>query len=151
LTTVVTLRPVLTRENLDDMVARAAYLSDDETAYLVASLRPRQAPREGIRKLPAKPIPLHVKRAVRARDGNQCTYVSPDGKRCECRWQLEFDHIDPDSKDREPTVDDLRLRCKPHNIFAAEKRYGRRHMLRCRGREASRTGESALAGESDSE
>jgi 5-methylcytosine-specific restriction endonuclease McrA len=272
---VVTLRPVLTRENLDELVARAAYLSDDETAYLVASLRPGQAPREGIRKLPvpapaaiaatrgpgpvartaapamlalprapdapaprpqrretlqpvsaelyslrvdmtpefkadlerlrqlrshahrdgntgallheavrcaldhygkrvgtvepkrarkprkaapAEPgvppkrraIPLHVRRAVWARDGGQCTYVSPDGKRCDCRWQLELDHIDPDAKDKVPTADDLRLRCRAHNILAAEEHYGRELMLRCRGRPTSRTGESALASESDS-
>jgi 5-methylcytosine-specific restriction endonuclease McrA len=52
LTTAVTLRPVLTRENLDEMVARAAYKTDEETRYLVATLQPRPAPREGIRKLP---------------------------------------------------------------------------------------------------
>jgi 5-methylcytosine-specific restriction endonuclease McrA len=51
LTTAVTLRPVLTRENLDEMVARAAYKTDEETRYLVATLQPRRAPKEGIRKL----------------------------------------------------------------------------------------------------
>jgi 5-methylcytosine-specific restriction endonuclease McrA len=97
-----------------------------------------------------KPIPLNVRRAVWARDGGQCTYVSPDGKRCDCRWQLELDHIDPASKDREPTVDDLRLRSRAHNILAAEEHYGRELMLRYRGRATSRTGESTLASESDS-
>jgi hypothetical protein len=53
LTTAVTLRPVLTRENLDEMVARAAFKTDEETRHLVASLQPRPAPREGIRRLPA--------------------------------------------------------------------------------------------------
>ncbi|HSB18813.1 MAG TPA: HNH endonuclease [Anaeromyxobacteraceae bacterium] len=52
LTTAVTLRPVLTRENLEDMVAQAAYKTDEETRHLVAALQPRPAPREGIRKLP---------------------------------------------------------------------------------------------------
>jgi 5-methylcytosine-specific restriction endonuclease McrA len=51
LTTAVTLRPVLTRENLDEMVARAAYKTDEETRHLVATLQPRPAPKEGIRKL----------------------------------------------------------------------------------------------------
>jgi 5-methylcytosine-specific restriction endonuclease McrA len=52
LTTAVTLRPILTRENLEDIVARAAYKTDEETRYLVATLQPRRAPKEGMRKLP---------------------------------------------------------------------------------------------------
>src|SRR5512146_2800736 len=56
LTTVVTLRPVLTEESLDELVARAAYRTDEETRYLVAMLQPRAAPREGLRKLP-EPAP----------------------------------------------------------------------------------------------
>ncbi len=56
LTPVVTLRPVLTEENLDELVTRAAYRTDEETRYLVATLQPRDAPREGIRKLP-EPAP----------------------------------------------------------------------------------------------
>jgi len=52
LTTAVTLRPVLTPENLDEMVARAAFKTDEETRHLVASLLPRSPPREGIRRLP---------------------------------------------------------------------------------------------------
>jgi len=48
LTTAVTLRPVLTRENLGEMVARAAYKTDEETRHLVATLQPRPAePRTG--------------------------------------------------------------------------------------------------------
>jgi 5-methylcytosine-specific restriction endonuclease McrA len=56
LTTAVTLRPVLTPGNLDEMVARAAFKTDEETKVLVASLRPQPPPREGIRKLP-EPAP----------------------------------------------------------------------------------------------
>jgi hypothetical protein len=56
LTTVVTLRPVLTDENLDEVVARAAFKTDEETKHLVATLMPQPAPKEGIRKLP-EPAP----------------------------------------------------------------------------------------------
>lgn len=52
LTTAVTLRPLLTQQNLDEIVTRAAYKTDEETKHLVATLQPRPAPREGIRKLP---------------------------------------------------------------------------------------------------
>jgi hypothetical protein len=54
LTSAVTLRPVLTRENLDEMVARAAFKTDEETRHLVASLLPRPPPREGIRRCPGR-------------------------------------------------------------------------------------------------
>ena len=52
LSTLALLGPVLTEENADDLVARAAFRTKEEVDHLVASLRPRQAPREGIRALP---------------------------------------------------------------------------------------------------
>src|SRR5512143_52706 len=73
LTTAVTLRPVLTRENLDEIVARAAYKTDEETRHLVATLAPRQAPKEGIRRLPGSaphlPTPAPGAEEGRAGDG----------------------------------------------------------------------------------
>lgn len=266
LTTVVTLRPVLTEENLDEIVARAAHKTDDETRQLVAALQPRQAPKEGIRKLPEpaprlpgpapvavtaavereeappaapeaprdtparepfalappsrppsratlepvssdrwslrvtidgafkdqletlrsllshkvpdgdltavlreavrcavehhgkrrgavkpartqkpatpkpplpgkrQPIPAAVKRAVWERDGGRCTYVSPDGRRCESRWRLELDHIEPSARGGPSTVEGLRLRCRAHNVLHAEETFGRAYMARFRRR-----------------
>jgi hypothetical protein len=59
LTTVVTLRPVLTDGNLDEVVERAAFKTDEETRELVVALAPRPASREGIRRLavPSAPAP----------------------------------------------------------------------------------------------
>ncbi|HSN89838.1 MAG TPA: HNH endonuclease, partial [Anaeromyxobacteraceae bacterium] len=283
LTTAVTLRPVLTRENLEEMVARAAFRTDEETRQLVVSLIPRPAPREEIRKLPEtgperagsaetvearppdgrsaeappteapsvppvntlpcalalaarpasrtamspvsadqwsmrvsvdgafreeietlrcllshripdgnlgavlreavrcaiekhgkrrgavepgrkrkpagpkprplgrrEPVPAEVRRAVWARDGGRCTYVSEDGRRCESRWQLELDHVESAAAGGPSTVENLRLRCRPHNLLHAETTFGREHMARFRraGRPATRTGESTIAGDS---
>ena len=36
-----------------------------------------------------------ARREVLERDGMRCTYVSPDGRRCEARAFLEFDHAQP--------------------------------------------------------
>jgi 5-methylcytosine-specific restriction endonuclease McrA len=58
LTTAVTLRPVLTQENQEDIVALAAYKTDEETRHLVATLQPRAAPKEGTRKLPEPALRL---------------------------------------------------------------------------------------------
>jgi 5-methylcytosine-specific restriction endonuclease McrA len=293
LTTAVTLRPVLTEKNLDEIVARAAYQTDEETRHLVAALQPRAAPREGIRKLPEpalrlpvpastdpipdgptrsteeapgtrvvahespsrieapctpadeaaplaltpprppgrptldpvsadrwslrvtvdgafkeeletlrsllghkipdgnlagvlreavrcavekhgkrrgavqpartrtrppkprpaggrEPIPAGVRRAVWERDGGRCTYVSPDGRRCESRRQLEFDHVESVALGGRSTFENLRLRCKPHNGLHAEEVFGREYMARFKRAQApeSRTGETTIAGDS---
>jgi 5-methylcytosine-specific restriction endonuclease McrA len=291
LTTVVTLRPVLTKENLDEVVARAAFKTDEETRHLVATLLPRPAPREGIRKLPEPtprlvpapepaghaalgepvearagdtdvpltatqplqdapphvrpsfaltasarppsrpalepistdqwsmrvtidaalkgdletlkcllshkvpggdlaevlreavrcaieqhgkrrgavkparerkpverkarpsggrdPIPAAVKRAVWERDGGRCTYVSTEGRRCESRWQLEYDHGEPAARGGPSTIENTRLRCRAHNLLHAEKTFGREHMAKFRRekRSGSRAG-ATIAGES---
>ncbi|MGC3999667.1 MAG: HNH endonuclease [Anaeromyxobacter sp.] len=69
-----------------------------------------------------------VRREVWARDGGCCTYVSPDGRRCCSRWQLELDHIDPEAMGGLPTAANLRLRCRGHNLWAAVQTYGREKM-----------------------
>jgi hypothetical protein len=79
---------------------------------------------------PARSIPAPLRREVWRRDGGRCTFVGPDGHRCDSRWQLQFDHIDAVALagGKTPTAADLRLRCRPHNIFEAERVFGREHM-----------------------
>jgi 5-methylcytosine-specific restriction endonuclease McrA len=54
LTTAALLDPVLTEENADEVVVRAAYMTKAKVEHLVASLQPRTAPRDVVRKLPAR-------------------------------------------------------------------------------------------------
>ncbi len=77
-------------------------------------------------------IPMEVRREVWKRDGGRCTWMAPDGRRCGSRWQLELDHITPRLFGGGATVDNLRLRCKAHNLLYAEQVYGREHMDRFR-------------------
>jgi len=56
-----------------------------------ATTRPRRA-RASMRR---RHVPAYVRRAVWERDQGQCTFVSSDGKRCQARRYLEFDHIHP--------------------------------------------------------
>lgn len=51
LTTVTVLGPVLTPENLDDLVERAAYRTKAEVERLAVGIQPRAAPKDGVRKL----------------------------------------------------------------------------------------------------
>src|SRR5690242_1406146 len=52
LSTAAVLGPVLTEANWAELVGRAAYMTKTGTEQLVASLQPRRAPREGLRRLP---------------------------------------------------------------------------------------------------
>lgn len=72
----------------------------------------------------ARHIPAGVRRAVRARDGERCTFSSDAGRRCEERAGLEFDHIIPVARGGESTVANLRLRCHAHNQLEAERAFG---------------------------
>lgn len=73
-------------------------------------------------------IPAHVKRAVHERDGGRCTFVSAQGHRCESH-DVEFDHIQPVARGGESTVANLRLRCRAHNQYEAERTFGEGFML----------------------
>jgi 5-methylcytosine-specific restriction endonuclease McrA len=70
-------------------------------------------------------IPSALRRAVYARDGGQCSFVSTNGTRCGSRRDLEFDHIVPFARRGAMTLDNLRLMCRPHNALLAERDYGR--------------------------
>jgi len=69
-------------------------------------------------------IPAQVRRAVWERDQGQCTFVSAAGHRCESRRFLEFDHIDPVARGGRATVEGMRLRCRAHNQYEAERMFG---------------------------
>jgi len=69
-------------------------------------------------------IPAHVKRAVRSRDQDQCTFVGTSGRRCSSKRFLEFDHVVELSRGGVATVDGIRLRCRAHNQFTAAQALG---------------------------
>jgi HNH endonuclease len=89
-----------------------------EERKFAATAKPREHPRPTTSR---RHIPARVKRAVRSRDGDRCTFVSRDGRRCEARARLEFDHIDPVARGGQATVGNLRLRCRTHNQLEAER------------------------------
>ncbi|WP_242346431.1 HNH endonuclease [Anaeromyxobacter terrae] len=73
-------------------------------------------------------IPAIVRRAVWKRDGGRCAWVGPNGCRCNSRWKLELDHIQPAALGGPSTIDNLRLVCRAHNLLHAERIFGRTHM-----------------------
>ena len=65
-------------------------------------------------------IPAAVKRKVWARDGGRCAFVGSNG-RCNETGFLEFHHVMPYADGGETSVENLELRCRPHNAYEAAK------------------------------
>ena len=69
-------------------------------------------------------IPEKIKQAIWKRDEGQCSYVSPEGKLCGERNFLELDHVHPWSLGGDSTAENLRLLCRMHNQYRAERTFG---------------------------
>jgi 5-methylcytosine-specific restriction endonuclease McrA len=103
----------------------------------------------------ARHIPKRVKRAVWERDGGQCTFVGNGGHRCGTRRHLEFDHVQPVARGGSSTAENLRLRCRAHNQFEADRAFGEGFMhqkreaalAECAAHEAERKARAKAAAE----
>jgi hypothetical protein len=86
-----------------------------------ATSRPRasRASKEGTRRIQA-----HVVRAVWARDGERCAFVAPDGRRCAETRYLELHHREPHALGGPPTVENISVRCRGHNVYESEMVFG---------------------------
>jgi 5-methylcytosine-specific restriction endonuclease McrA len=73
-------------------------------------------------------IPKALRRFVCERDGGRCAFVSADGHRCESTRRLEIDHIQPVALGGETKPENLRLLCRAHNQYEAERVLGREHV-----------------------
>lgn len=112
-----------------------AVIRETEKRKFGAAIQPReQVPRRA--PAGARGIPADVKRAVWMRDAGQCTFRGSGGRSCAERRFLEFDHIRPVALGGEGGVENLRLRCRTHNQYEAERVFGTEFMVG--RREASR-------------
>jgi 5-methylcytosine-specific restriction endonuclease McrA len=90
-------------------------------------------------------IPHAVRREVLARDGEQCSFVSADGRRCPARGALEFHHQTPHARGGAATADNIQTLCRAHNALLAERDYGRTFMReRIEQRRAAATSATAV-------
>jgi hypothetical protein len=79
---------------------------------------------------PHAPITRVARRAVLERDGLGCCWLDAEGHRCGSNAWLEHDHRHPSGKGGSSAPENLRLLCRAHNRFAAERAYGRDHIER---------------------
>ncbi len=82
------------------------------------------APRSGTASRVKRYVPHEVRRHAVARDGLQCSFISEDGRRCDETRFLEFDHVIPIALGGDST-DGVRVLCRAHNRFEAERLLGR--------------------------
>src|SRR6185295_7489958 len=70
-------------------------------------------------------IPAPVRRQVWERDAARCAYVDDRGHRCRETARLELHHRVAFALGGAATADNLELRCRAHNVLAAEQDFGR--------------------------
>jgi 5-methylcytosine-specific restriction endonuclease McrA len=113
--------------------------------------RPRKPRAKAEARAAGRPrtVPAHVKREVWQRDEGRCAFVSAQGRRCSSHARLEFDHSVPVARGGTSRAEDLRLLCRAHNQFEAERVFGRAFMQRRReAARGERSGRSTRPGTS---
>ncbi len=95
-----------------------------------------KAPRKRLEDADTAPssryIPAPVRRAVWERDSGRCTFVDGHGRRCTECDNLEFHHNDPFARGGDHRPENIRLTCRTHNVYLAERDYGKEVMGRYR-------------------
>jgi 5-methylcytosine-specific restriction endonuclease McrA len=69
-----------------------------------------------------------VNHRVKLRARGQCEFRAPSGRRCTSRYQLEIDHIIPRALGGTSNEGNLRVLCKQHNLYEAERILGTKVM-----------------------
>jgi len=109
---------------------RAAHRSQHAMAAATAASAD-DAPRSESMRRPTR-APSNVSRATRRevleRDGLRCSFRSDDGVQCDARAWLEDDHIHPRARGGSSGAANVRFLCKAHNLWEAERAYGRAHV-----------------------
>ncbi len=117
-----------------------------EKRKFAATSRPQARARKPRAAAPTRFIPAAVRRAVWARDQGRCTFLGETLQRCRSRSFIEFDHIEPVTRGGLATVENLRLRCRTHNQYEAERAFGAGFMIRKRVPDRNQANESAVLG-----
>jgi hypothetical protein len=129
------LRHAIPTGDVAEIVDRAltALLDDLARKKTAATERPRPVPRSPTARR-NRHIAAAVKRGVWVRDGGRCAFVARNGHRCTERAFLEYHHVDPYAAGGEASVENIELRCRPHNGYEAELFFGSEAVRRARAR-----------------
>ena len=109
--------------------ALKAWRAAIEKKRFCATKRPQPAKRP---TAGSRDVSSGVQRQVWQRDDGRCAFVARNGKRCSERSYLEYHHEDPYAIGGEPTIDNISLRCRAHNVYEAELAFGAAAVARSR-------------------
>ena len=115
--------PQRRNERRRERATKSAEMNPSPPAEMTTTNEPTSEPSP-----PAKTsryIPLPVRDAVLARADFQCEYRH-QGRRCSCRTGLQVDHIQPHARGGPNDIQNLRALCPSHNLWFAERHFGRR-------------------------
>ncbi|HEY0464974.1 MAG TPA: hypothetical protein VGC79_12220 [Polyangiaceae bacterium] len=73
-------------------------------------------------------LAIAVRRETYGRDLGQCAFVAADGRRCDARAFLEFDHVRPFARFGAGDAENIRLLCRAHNLLHARNCFGAMHI-----------------------
>jgi len=92
--------------------------------------RKKRVPSVSKPKKRTRHIPQEVRDKVHVRDGGRCTFVSADGVRCSERHDVEVHHVQAFGRGGGHEEGNLRLLCRRHNVYEAEREFGQAHIAR---------------------
>jgi hypothetical protein len=112
--------------DLAEVVDRAMTLlvRELERARFAATPAPRKSASQADPTPSSRQIPDPIRRAVWIRDGEQCTFRDPCGRRCPARERLEFHHKTPFARGGDHSESNITLRCAAHNAHQADLDFG---------------------------
>lgn len=119
-------RPRVKKANAEPATTRGAQDADDATARSVGPLARTRA--QGRRPKQRAHISHETRRSVVDQGGLRCSFVAPNGQRCDEQAFLQFHHDRPWSRRGSDEAANLALLCAGHNRLLAEQEFGSRHV-----------------------
>lgn len=116
--------PVIQYRMESDFFGRVSKQRERARAHAPTPAVPKPRGRKG--------IPAATVHAVWNRDGDSCTNVDSNGKRCHSRVGLQVDHIIPAFYGHNNRLSNLRILCRECNIAEAQRILGEKVMQRYR-------------------
>jgi 5-methylcytosine-specific restriction endonuclease McrA len=112
--------------DLGELFERALdVLIEQESRQRFGAGKPRKARKL---RLGSRHVPVEIARAVWERDQAQCTFVDGEGHRCAERRFLTIEHRTPFAVGGPPTLENLCLLCRAHNLERARQVFGAAHI-----------------------